>query len=417
MNKVVKVVSLILFIALLGGGAYLLLKKEEPKNQTEVIAAQEQEKSGGGDTSLPVKVQKVMRGNLPMRLKISATADVWEKTVIKSEVSGTIQTINAKVGDWIRNQHPLIKIDDTEKQLDVDRARSAKLQNLSNYLIKEGLIQYDQPQISEEQKLEIKSLKEKYQATLAQFEKGKVSEAELDKAQENYDRARIYSGGLREEVLKATERLTDATVTLKQSELNLRRTDIRSPFEGQVSEIRVSKGEKVGMGQELLKVVNLNTVYLKGFALESEIRHLKPGVKTRIKFEAYPDRYFEGELSSVTPEVNAENKTITVYVKVDNREHLIMPGMHAEIDIEYKVFENVLKIPHQAYTIRSDKPVVFAIKDLNGNKGVADWRYVELADRNDEEIVVTSGLEEGELIVIEGQMTLAHQSNVRIEQQ
>lgn len=415
MNRVIKVVSLILFVALLGFASYLLLKKDEPKNETETIQAQEQEQSSG-DTALPVKVQNVQRGNLPMRLRISASADVWEKTVIKSEVSGNINQINVRVGQWVKDSQQLIKIDDTEKRLDVERARASKLQTLSNFLIKEGLIDYDQPQLSEQQQNELRTLKEKYQQTLKEYELGKIGEQELEKIQDSYDKARIYAGIMREEVLKATENLTDATVTLKQRELDLKRTEIRSPFEGQVSELLVSKGEKVSAGQELLRIVNLNTVYLKGFALESEIRHLKPGVKARIRFESYPDRYFEGELDTISPEVDASNKTITLYVKLDNREHLIMPGMHAEVDIEYKVFENVIKIPHQAYTIRGDRPVVFAVKDLTGNKGVADWRYVELAERNDEEIIVSSGLEEGETIVIEGQMTLAHQSKVRIEQ-
>lgn len=415
MNRVIKVVSLILFVALLGFASYLLLKKDEPKNETETIQAQEQEQSSG-DTALPVKVQNVQRGNLPMRLRISASADVWEKTVIKSEVSGNINQINVRVGQWVKDSQQLIKIDDTEKRLDVERARASKLQTLSNFLIKEGLIDYNQPQLSEQQQNELRTLKEKYQQTLKEYELGKIGEQELDKIQDSYDKARIYAGIMREEVLKATENLTDATVTLKQRELDLKRTEIRSPFEGQVSELLVSKGEKVSAGQELLRIVNLNTVYLKGFALESEIRHLKPGVKARIRFESYPDRYFEGELDTISPEVDASNKTITLYVKLDNREHLIMPGMHAEVDIEYKVFENVIKIPHQAYTIRGDRPVVFAVKDLTGNKGVADWRYVELAERNDEEIIVSSGLEEGETIVIEGQMTLAHQSKVRIEQ-
>lgn len=415
MNKLIKGVSLVLFIALLGVGSYLLLKKEEPKSETETITAEAQEQASG-NTSLPVKVQTVARGNLPMRLKISASADVWEKTVIKSEVSGTVENINIKVGQWVKDHQQLIKIDDNEKQLDVDRAQAAKLQTLSNFLIKEGLIDYNQPELSPDQKSELNQLKDRFQKALKEYEAGKISESELDRVQDSYDKARIYAGVMREEVLKATENLTDATVTLKQRELDLKRTDIRSPFEGQISELKVSKGERISAGQELVRVVNLNTVYLKGYALESEIRHLKPGVKARIRFESYPDRYFEGELDTISPEVNPENKTITLYVKIDNSEHLIMPGMHAEVDIEYKVFENVIKIPHKAYTTRTDRTVVFAIKDLDGKKGVADWRYVELGERNDEEVVVLSGLSEGELIVVEGQMTLAHQSLVRIEE-
>jgi membrane fusion protein (multidrug efflux system) len=93
---------------------------------------------------------------------------------------------------------------------------------------------------------------------------------------------------------------------------------------------------------------------------------------------------------------------------VDNRDHRILPGMHAEMDIEYQVFENVIKVPRKAVLIRQN-PLVFVVQDQT-----AIWKYVELGEHNDEEIHIKSGLDEGDLVVVEGQLTLAHQSRVKI---
>jgi len=89
--------------------------------------------------------------------------------------------------------------------------------------------------------------------------------------------------------------------------------------------------------------------------------------------------------------------------------------MHAEIAVEYKIFENVIKVPRKALLTRQDRYLVFTIKDIQGRSGTANWVYVEMGSQNDEEFEIKSGIQEGDLVVVEGHLTLAHQSKVKIE--
>jgi RND family efflux transporter MFP subunit len=308
----------------------------------------------------------------------------------------------------------LVKIDDSEKKLEVESKKALKLQTLSKFLVKESMEDYFNPELTEKQKEELKSKKARYTKALKDYENGKISENQFDKIKDEYENATVTLGVMRDEVLRANENLTDAIVSLKKAELDLKRTSIRSPFPGFISDLKVSKGEIVSIGQEILKIINLKSLYLKGFALESEIRNLKKGINARIKFDSFPDRYFYGEIQSISPEVDTEKKTITIYVKMDNEENLIFPGMNAEMDIEYKIHENVIKVPRKAVIVRQDRPLVFAIINIAGTTGVADWRYVELGAHNDEEVEIKSGIQVGDKVVIEGQLTLAHQSKVKI---
>lgn len=418
MSKVLKIIAFILIVAGLFYAGYSLFFKEKPEDETEIIKAEEK-KEGDKTTkkkeaALPVKALQIKRGNLPLRLNISATSDVWEKTTVRSETNGTIERINAEVGDWVARNQLLVKLDDVEKQLVLQQREADKLRSYSEYLVKEDTGLGDETELTEEKKKELEALKQKYLQAVKDIEKGQITQKQFDRISDQYQKELIFSGDLREQVRRAMEGLTNSIAQLKLAELDLQRAYIKSPFQGKVSEVLVSKGQKISSGADLIRVVNLKSLYLKGFALESEISHLKKGIQVRIKFDSYPDEFVYGELEAISPEIDPERKTLNIFVKVDNKENKYLPGMHAEIDVEYKVFENVIKVPRNAVVYRQERYLVFVVRDLKGSTGTAYWEYVTVGNQNDEEIEILSGVKEGDLVLIEGHQTLAHQSRVKI---
>ena len=417
MNKVLKIIALVITIGVLVFAGIKLFQKEKENNEAEVITAEAKDVQTGPkkETALPVKVISIKRGNLPLRLNISASADTWEKADVKAEIAGTIRSIKVAVGDWVKKGQVLVQLDDRERQLVVEQRKAEKLRSYSNYLVKEETELVENNTLTEKQKKELANLKQNYQKALKDFEKGIIARKEFEKISDDYQKALIFSGTIREEVRKAQEGLSSAIVALKQAELDLNRTAIKSPFQGKVANLQISKGETINAGQIVMRVVNLKSLYLRGYALESEIQHLRKGTNVRIRFDSFPETYYYGEIEAISPEVDEERKTITVYVKVDNKDNLFLPGMHANIDLEYKIFENVIKVPRVALLTRQDRYLVFTVKDIQGRKGTANWVYVEVGHQNDEEIEIKSGLKEGDMVLIEGHMTLSHQSRVKIE--
>ncbi|MDY0297662.1 MAG: efflux RND transporter periplasmic adaptor subunit [Acidobacteriota bacterium] len=406
MKKVLRIVALIILVALAAFAAVKLFFPAKESGKADVIE-QAGEKSDEKASALPVRVVPAERGRLPLRLRVSAVADVWEKAVMKAEISSTVESLSLRIGSRVQAGQVLVKLDDREPRLEMERAETAKLKALSEFLVNED-VEIELPEIAAAEKQQLQELRERYLKAAADFEAGRISENAFQKISEEYDTRMVFSGALREDIRRAKDGLSDAMIQLKKARLDLKRTTIRAPFSGIVADIQISLGEKVSAGRELVKVVNLDSLYLKGYALESEIRHLRKGTGARILMDSYPDEIFRGEIESISPEVDSDKKTLTVYVKVDNQDHRILPGMHAEMDIEYKVFENVIKVPRKAVLIRQN-PLVFVVQDQT-----AIWKYVELGENNDEEIHIKSGLNEGELVVVEGQMTLAHQSRVKI---
>lgn len=418
MYKVLMVIAVIVMVVvLLFGGYKLFFEKEKKEETTEVIQAEEKkdaEKTVTKEAALPVTVLRIKKSDMPLRLPISATADVWEKATIKTEVESTVEKIHYSIGNHVPKGRELVKLDDSEIKLEVERAEAAKLQALSQYLTAESIGSPEIEELSPKDKEKLETLKKQYLKAVKDFEAGSISEKKLDTISEEYQEAMVYSGAMREEIRKAQEGLADANIRLKQQKLNLKRTSIKSPFPGTISDIFISKGERVTRGQDILKIVNLQSLYLKGFALESEVKHLEEGIAVRIKFDSFPDDYFYGIIQSISPEIDPDNKTISVFVNVENKKKDFLPGMHAAIDVEYQVFKDVFKVPRTAVIVR-DRPLIFIV---NEKEKIAMWEYVETGEKNDENWIIkrglNNGIKEGDLVVISGHLTLAHQSKVKI---
>lgn len=411
MNKVLKIVAAIILIGGVGFVGYTLFQKDEKKEDTEIIKEEKKEGKKTKTSSLPVKVTQIKKGNLPLRLRISAIADVWDKVTIKTEATGKIEKLPYKIGDQISKGQLLLKIEDTNKRLDVEKAKVNKKKMMAQYLVNEEYV-YSENTMSAEKKEEIKEMKKKYLDALKKYEKGKLTESKYEAIRDRYNEAMINTGSFREEIRKANDGLSDAVFQLKQAEADLKKTYVKAPFPGIITDIKVSKGERVNAGVEAMSLVNLDSLYLKGFALESEVRNLKKGISVRIRFDSYPDKIVYGEIQMISPIVDSDNKTIAVYVKVDNKEKLFYPGMRAELDIEYKVFKDVMIVPRKAVVHRGNRPLVFIVKNR-----MAIWSYVELGQKNDEEQIINKfdgDVKVGDDVVIQGQVTLAHQSKVKI---
>ena len=134
-----------------------------------------------------------------------------------------------------------------------------------------------------------------------------------------------------------------------------------------------------------------------------------------LRFSAYPNRIFKGEVKSISPIVNPEDKTCKVFIDAPNPDENIKPGMHAEVEIVSDIYEKRLLVPQEAILHRGGRKLVFVHED-----GLAKWRYVQTGLENEDyaEILPAErqgeGVTEGEQVLIEGHFTLAHDANIKI---
>ena len=148
------------------------------------------------------------------------------------------------------------------------------------------------------------------------------------------------------QVAAAKSRLELAVANLRQAQLNLEYTVIKAPITGRVTKRTVEPGQVVAVGQPLMSVVNLDSVWVLANYKETQLTQVRPGQNTVIHVDMYPGKEFRGKVESIQggsgavfsllPPENATGNYVKVVQRIpvkillepgQNAEHLLVPGM------------------------------------------------------------------------------------------
>lgn len=157
------------------------------------------------------------------------------------------------------------------------------------------------------------------------------------------------------EAHRAAARLKEAEADLAYAELQLKETEVRAPIEGVVSKKTVEMGQVVQMGQPLLALVPLESVWVVANFKETQLANVRPGMKVAIAMDGFPGETFAGTVESISagtgsrfsllPPENATGNWVKVVQRVpvkivlDHRAgnpHTLRAGMSAHVTIRVR---------------------------------------------------------------------------------
>jgi len=406
-----KILAGVLALIILGAAAYLVFFNKNGKPTTAKTGEETaQPVAKPEESTLPVKVLPVKRGDLVMRLESPGEAFTEKKIALKTEVTGTIKNLNVKEGKHVRAGEVLVEIDDQEYRLKWERSEALRLKYLSDLLLDK---QFAPPnkEMDAAAVERIKKAEQDFSKTGSLYGQGMISREDFEKAKRSYETLLIESGVKQAEVMAAAKGLTQAEIDAKIAQMELERTKIRAPFAGIISDIKVSPQEYISPGRELFTLVDISKIKVQARVLESEIGKIKVGYEATLRFSAYPGKTFKGHVEAVSPIINPEDRTCAVHIAVDNTQEEIKPGMHAEVEIAADIYKDRLLVPQEAVLVRGGRKLVFAVEE-----GLAKWRYIEVGLENKDYAEVLDGVKEGEMVIIEGHFTLAHDARVQVSQ-
>jgi RND family efflux transporter MFP subunit len=416
-----------LILALAAAGVYFLVLEKspaEPENRAE--NASEQASGGGAAPApdqkaeaapLPVKVSKAAVSDLVMTLKSPGEAYTEKRVAMKAEVGGIVKNLYVAESRHVKEGDLLVELDDREYRLRLERLEAQRLRFLSELFLEKQFSVAEQPPSQTVVDKLVKAQRD-YDRVSEGFKSGAASEADLEKAQSALELALIEAGRKKDEVQASTKGLTQAEIDVKIARLDLEKTRIRAPFAGIVTDIKLSPKERLDAGREIFTLVDISRIKVKAKVLESEVGKVVAGREVDLLFSAFPGRVFKGRIEAVSPIISAEDKTCAVHVTMDNPSEEVKPGMHAEVEIPTEIFKDRLLVPQQAILVRGGRKLVFAVEG-----DTAKWRYIEVGLENERFAEVLPGKEPGwgvsagDTVIIEGHITLAHDTKVSIVQQ
>ena len=365
---------------------------------------------GRGNSEVKVSVEKVSRRTITETVAAIGKGQPETEVKISSEASGEVIFVGAKEGDTIRKGQLLVRVkpDLIETQVDQFRAavESAKV----------GI---------EIAKVEVERSDAEMKRVLSLYQKQFASKQEVELVKAAYERAQgQYQTALSEKVRNEA--------ALKQISVSLSRTSIYSPINGVLTKLTIEEGEKVVgtaqmQGTELMRISDLNVMNAIVDVDENDVVKVHVGDTARVKIDAYPNREFLGFVSEVSHSpkqigVGTQDEVINFEVKVRliDKEVTLRPGMSCSVDIETETHANVISVPLQSVTIRSDAKKAEESGDEMGTTSVRESKRrdlrppqvvfvvengkvrmvpIESGLSNSDFIEVKSGVKEGQTVV------------------
>jgi HlyD family secretion protein len=253
------------------------------------------------------------------------------------------------------------------------------------------------------------------------FEEQTISKSEFEQAEASYKVAKA-------EVDAAKFSVISSEASLKEANENLTKTSIYAPMSGTVSMLLVELGERVAgtnlmAGTEMMRVADLSRMEAQVQVNENDIVRVKVGDTAVISIDAYMDQKFKGTVTEIansakTTGVSADQVTnfdVKILVLPDSYKNLtiagninpLRPGMSATVDIQTVTRKDIIAVPIQAVTTRTDttkasiSPSDENIRTLvfTSDGKYAFARDVKTGIQDNSYIEITSGLNTGDQVI------------------
>lgn len=180
------------------------------------------------------------------------------------------------------------------------------------------------------------------------------------------------------------------------------RFEIVAPVSGTITMADVTRGEQVEAGKMLFEITDIGSVWVEAQVSELDIAAIQQTRSASFTVPAYPNEIFYGTLFTVGNVLDEQSRTVQVIFNVNNSARLLKVGMIANVTIDVGEKTTTMMVPKDAVTDISGKPTVFvhtapeAFVAKTVMTGTDDGKMIE----------ITSGLSEGERIVVSGNYQL-----------
>ena len=182
-----------------------------------------------------------------------------------------------------------------------------------------------------------------------------------------------------------------------------------APFDGTVIHKDVIEGQKINAGTPLLKIANLDNLWLLADIYEYELPKIQLGSPADIMFTFLPGKTFKSKISFIYPTLDDKTRTVKVRFDMPNYNGQLKPSMFANIVINGKKLGDYPVIPEQAVLRTGQKDIVILALGDGKFKPV----QVKLGDYSDGYYQVLDGINAGNTIVTSAQFLIDSESNLR----
>ena len=202
--------------------------------------------------------------------------------------------------------------------------------------------------------------------------------------------------------LQAQTNMISQQKAVSQMKAQLGKTRIIAPFSGVIDELITEKGQVVGPGQGLMRIVNLNNMFVSTAVPESYIGKLKVGTVVNVYLASLGKTYV-GKIRQVANNINPNNRSFGIEVSVPNSENLLRPNQVAKLKIIDYTNSNAVVVPSNVIQVDGNgDQFVFEATSIKDKTGIAKKVIVKVGKTSENFTEILGGLKPKTVVVSDG---------------
>jgi len=339
------------------------------------------------DVEIPVKVLRVKEVQLARVIDLDGELQPLNETEIISQLPGIVKEIRYKAGDTVKAGAVVATIQSKEL---MERLRA-----------NEAAVKEAEDDLREKEK-GIGSAEKELAHARELVQRDLIARRAVDDAEAAANLARAEK-----EVAEA--QLAQRKSMLAQARYLLNLTRLVAPFGGVVTRRWVEPGGSVSPSMAILSIADSDTMRVAVRLTAKDAALVHPGMAVRLRMAAFPGREFAGKLAQISTSSEATDKAATAEIHLPNPDGLMKPEMKAVLSLAVDETHPALLVPKGSVSDFQGKNYLYTV-----SAGKAERKAVTKGLEQDNEVVIISGLEEGEFVIVAGLEKLRPGSRVRV---
>ena len=207
--------------------------------------------------------------------------------------------------------------------------------------------------------------------------------------------------------LQAQTNMISQQKAVSQMKAQLAKTRIIAPCSGVIDELITEKGQVIGPGQGLMRIVNLNNMFVSTAVPESYIGKLKVGTVVNV-YLASLGKTYAGKIRQVASNINPNNRSFGIEVSIPNTENLLRPNQVAKLKIIDYTNANTVVVPSNVIQVDGNgDQFVFEATSIKDKTAVAKKVIVKVGKTSENFTEILGGLEPKTVVVSDGVNTVS----------
>ncbi len=293
------------------------------------------------------------------RINLPGYVEPWTRLQLMAKLQGTITEVLVKEGDRVKKGDILARIEDDDFRISAERAEAAY--NLA---------------------------KAEYSRDKSIYDKGVIPTATLDINRTNMQQSKA---------------------DYDNAKLLLSRTLVSSPMDGIIRRMDAKVGLQLSVGDPIAEILNIDRMKAVIGIPESDVTAVRQLEDVDITVQALGDKIITGKkyFLSSSPETTA--RLYNLELEINNRDGAVLDGMFVRADIVKEQVDNTLAVPFYSVISRNNEQYVYIEE-----KGVARKRKVKLGIMEKWMVQITSGLNPGDRILVEGHRDVEDNQKIQV---